>query len=494
MADDPLNLDEPGEWAGLWWLPEEPENKFPGVLRYLPNSRIELSLIGAFENRLMTHTSSGVVLVHSGSRTFDVIHGAAERREITLFDCHASNTSRSMGARVKTPDKQTLVASTALIGVHVSDEDEARFAAAEVSVEDLTLWASSSIFEATLGMPDGVPDGSGTISVKPIDSQSVTVDGTQFVLAHLHTLPFFDHRRSGTTGRVRDTAFVRIVPAEALSFRTALQSASLIQDLVALATHRAAGVIWLRLELVRDEQAPSDGRPLLRRKVDVLYSPPVSTERDADAADPRRVFFTCESLPFEQVVPRWVGAHQRLQSATNMIMGLRYAPARYIESNLLTAVGAAEVLHRRLSIDEAPMPTTEFKQMRAAMLEHVPEQHQDRFRGVIRNDPTLRDRLIALANRPDAEAISLLMPNLEHWAARTARARNDLAHEGETPRHSLEELVVIVEVTTAVVILNLLHELGLSAERQRELVGEHPQLSTTAERATELLAGPPAES
>lgn len=78
-----------------------------------------------------------------------------------------------------------------------------------------------------------------------------------------------------------------------------------------------------------------------------------------------------------------------------------------------------------------------------------------------------------------------------HWAARTARARNDLAHEGETPRHTLEEVVVIVEVTTAVVILNLLHELGLSADRQRELVREHPHLSTTAARATEMLAAPP---
>ena len=37
---------------------------------------------------------------------------------------------------------------------------------------------------------------------------------------------------------------------------------------------------------------------------------------------------------------------QELRSAVNMVLGLRYAPARYLESNLLTAVGAAEVLHR----------------------------------------------------------------------------------------------------------------------------------------------------
>ena len=494
MADDPLNLDEPAEWAGLWWLPEEPENKIPGVLRYLPEGRIELSLIGAVEERLVTAASPGVVLVHRGSRTFDVIHGAAERREVTLLDCHASNTSRTMGAWVKTPDKQTLVATTALIGAHIEDEDEERFGAAEVSVEDLTLWAASSVLEGTLGVTDGVPDGSGTISVKPIESRSVTVDGTEFVLAHRHTLPYFDHRRGGTTGRVRDTAFVRIVPAEADSFSTALRSASLVQDLVAMATHRAAGVIWLRLELLRDDRVAADGRPQQRRNVDVLYSPPAGAKREAKAVDPYRVFFTCESLPFEEVVPRWVQAHRRLQSAINMIMGLRYAPARYIESNLLTAVGAAEVLHRRLGIDEPLIPLREFKHMRTAMLEQVPEVHRERFRGAIRNDPTLRDRLRALGNRPDAGATSLLMPDVEHWAARTARARNDLAHEGETPRHTIEELAAIVDLTTAVVILNLLHELGLPGERQRELVREHPQLRTTAERARKLLGAPPAES
>lgn len=64
-----------------------------------------------------------------------------------------------------------------------------------------------------------------------------------------------------------------------------------------------------------------------------------------------------------------------------MTLGLRYAPARYVENNLLTAVGAAEVLHRGLRIDERPFPADEFKPMREAMLEHVPEEHRERFKG-----------------------------------------------------------------------------------------------------------------
>lgn len=170
-----------------------------------------------------------------------------------------------------------------------------------------------------------------------------------------------------------------------------------------------------------------------------------------------------------------------------MIMGLRYAPARYVESNLLTAVGAAEVLHRKLGIDEKPFPKSSFTKMRDAMLAQVPEEHRGRFKAALRNDPTLRDRLHSLAARPDQDAIGLLMPDVSRWVARTSLARNNLAHEGMTPDHPLDELIAIVKVTTAIVILNVLHELGLPAGLQRDIVREHPELRATARIAHEWL-------
>ena len=235
---------------------------------------------------------------------------------------------------------------------------------------------------------------------------------------------------------------------------------------------------------------PEPTRPQREWNVEVIYSPSKVGDHDAKVIEPHRVFFTCETLPFEEVIPHWCKVHEQMQSALNMILGLRYAPAEYIENNLLTAVGAAEVLHRGLGIDEPPMPREEFKPMREAMLTHVPEQHRERIKGSLRNDPTLRERLFALAARPDQEAMSTLVPDIDRWARRTTRARNDLAHEGRTPNHTFEELIAIVDVTTAVVILNLLHEVGLSAERQREIVKEHPQLRATARQASRHLCAP----
>lgn len=487
MPNDPLNLDEAGEWAGLWWLPDDPDEKIPGILRYDADRGLLLSLIGAFEDRIMSNPAPGVTAYHEGTRTWDVIHGVAEHREITLLGSVPKSSKRTFGARVASPDKQTVTAAVAIIGAHVSGEDDQTFAMAEVSVEELGLWAASSVFEGFLGAPDGKIDGTGHISVKPVETQSVEVDGTEYRLVHTHTLPFFDQRKGRSVGSMRDTVSIQVFPAEPFALNAALKAASLMQDLIALATHRAAGVIWLRLEVAGTESLLPNGQPLPRRRADVLYSPIALGKHDAKIVDHHRVFFTCDSLPFEEVLPRWCEAHGRLQAATNMILGLRYAPASFVENNLLIAVGAAEVLHRGLRIDEKLLSKTDFTAIRDAMLAQVPDEHRDRFKGAIRNDPTLRDRLHALAARPDQEAIAALVPDVAHWAKRTTRARNDLTHEGRTPNHSFDELIAVVEVTTAVVLLNVLHELGLPAERQREIVQEHPQLRATSRTAGEWL-------
>ncbi|MFP3397659.1 hypothetical protein SB749_15115 [Brevibacterium sp. SIMBA_078] len=489
MSSDPLLLSESHEWSGLWWLPGAPDERVPGVLRYDRDGGATLSLIGTFENRIMTEDSPWLTAVHEGSRTWEVMHGVAESREITLLDCVPTSTKRTMGARVDSPDRQAVRAQTVLVGVHTADEDDSLFEALQVSVENLGHWGAEKVFSGFIGAPEGARfDGSGSISAKPLESTSVTVDGTEFTLDHRRTAPSFDARRGETTGRIRDAAFVRIAPPGGCSLSSAIRSAKSIQDLISLATHRAAGVIWLRLKLTGE--GPGAERHPAERYVEVLYSPAAVGERDAKAIDHHRVFFTCDDIPFEEIILRWFEVRDRLHAATDLILALRYAPAQYLESRLLMAAGAAEALHRALGIEERPMPTAEFKKMRAAMLALAPEDQRERLKSAIRNDVNLRERLNALAERPDQQAVSELVPDLDRWSRRTVKARNDLAHEGRTPDHSMEELVAVVEATTGIVILNLLHEIGLPADRQQKIVREHPRLRSIAEWAKAELVTP----
>jgi hypothetical protein len=132
------------------------------------------------------------------------------------------------------------------------------------------------VFEGFLGAPDGKFDGTGSISVKPVEVQSVVVDGTEFRLEHRHTLPFFDERKGGTVGRIRDAAFVRAVPADPFSAGEARATAGLVQVLM----------IWLRLEVAGTESVLADGRRAPRRYADVLYSPAALGKHAGAVASP----------------------------------------------------------------------------------------------------------------------------------------------------------------------------------------------------------------
>lgn len=485
MADPP-RLDATSEWTGHWWLPEQPDRTVPGVLRYDPDEGLRLSLIGGFEDRVMREFGNGGVAVMEGSRSWPVILGVAENKEITLLGCYPVS-SKSYGIGLDGPHKQTVSALTALVGAHLEGEGDEVFTSTLVSVENLKRWAASSVFTGTMGMKDKCLDGRGTISVEPADEPSVVVDGTTVTLAHEHTLPRFEEVRGQTIGRMKDTVFIRFQPKNAISLVTARELAKAVQDLVSLATHRASAILWLRLRMPPEDRDYPEGYPVRDREVAAYFQGTVRGDAEAKAVDHHAVLFTCEHVPFEEIVPRWWQIRETFLAASNMVLGLRYAPARYVEGNLLTAVGAAEVMHRALDIDLPRLRREDFETLRARLLENTPEEHQSWVKGAIRNEPTLRDRLRSLAGLPDAEAMEKLVPDVEHWAKVATQARNDLAHTGQTPRQSIDELITAVKVTTAVVVMNLLQALGLPGERQREIINDHPELRYTARQARNYL-------
>jgi hypothetical protein len=126
----------------------------------------------------------------------------------------------------------------------------------------------------------------------------------------------------------------------------------------------------------------------------------------------------------------------------------------------MTAVGAAEVFHRKLCKDP-PIPEEEFAEMKARILERVPAARQQWVDSRLWNEPSLRERLVDLATAPEPEVMNQLVPNPKAWARATALARNGIAHRGRTKS---DEMYAVVKVTTVVVIVNLLHQLEIPKE------------------------------
>jgi hypothetical protein len=213
----------------------------------------------------------------------------------------------------------------------------------------------------------------------------------------------------------------------------------------------------------------------------------VEPKPDDTAIDLRGYVLTLDDIPFEALMPRWLDVRDTFAAARSMILGLRYVRTGYIETRVVTAVAAAESMHRALD-PAPPIPPDEFKQIRKTLLQAVSPERKSWLADRLNehsNVPTLKQRLLELVERV-GEAGQRLVHKADVWAKAAKDARNNLAHVG-TAENDLEHLHAVAEVTAGVVILNLLHELGVPQERLQKAVDENPVLSYAARLAREVL-------
>lgn len=488
------NLHDPAEWTGHWWLPADPETVVAGVLRFEPNHGLTLSLVGGFEDRILRQIGPNSFAVLDGSQVWPVIHGVAANKEITLLECIATHSqSYNMGPTAQ----QSVAPLTALIGVHLNNSEEAKFAAVEASVENLTRWSADSVFSGSLGLADDErPDGTGTIKATPVDTLSTTFGDLTAYLEHRHTLPFFDRRRDGTVGRMVDTAVFRLKTLEPADFSRFFDEVKGIQDLLSLATHMPCAVIWQVLILAQENLTGKAEQHMPKRRVDCYNRHIVKASPDARPTATHELLFSLGEVDFGLLLPRWFEIKDKFAATVNMVLGIWYMPDGYLESELVVAVAAAESMHRALGLPP-PIADAEFSDIKKTLLDTVSRERKAWLSGLLaRNEPTLKERLVELARRPDTEAMRALVPDPETWAKKASEARNGIAHTGRASNLSLDELDAVARVTSAVVLLNLLHEIGLSPEVLRKGVASNNRLRHAAKLArahlTRLEDGPQA--
>ena len=134
-----IDLDQELEYKGYWYLPPNPDNRVAGVLKYYPNEKILLELLGCFgEYSLAIFTESGDEAIIYG-RT-------ADGKDITLL-----NNFRSL--KINTGADFPLVRYTCnfmVIGSHVKGLDEKRNYWATARIPELTLWCQPEALTTTM--------------------------------------------------------------------------------------------------------------------------------------------------------------------------------------------------------------------------------------------------------------------------------------------------------------------------------------------------------
>ena len=474
MSQSPW-LDKKREWSGYWWFPGAPDDRLPGVLSYTPEEGLVLLLVGGFAQTAIQSVSLDHADVVDLERDWSRLHGIAANRPLTLLSCYPTRTFSYMFGE---PDTQLVDVEAVLDGIHLEDATQSAFDGANMSIENLTYWGEHSGIEAALKVEDSRYQGS-KITATPQDAWVVSTDLHTFKIRHQQTSPTFTYERARVVARVIGSAVLEIsstTPATAEGLRNLCQS---LADLISLATHSASALLWTTL--VPTPAMIDDGS---RSEISYYFRQSGPQPNGDASVGVRTRLFGSGDIPFEVVLPRWLETERRLRPAINQILGLRKVEGLYIETQLLQAVSAAEALHGALGY-EPPIPPDEFAELKQMAVNAVPAPRQLWLKTLlIRNDPSLKQKLLDLVQRPDSQAMSVLVPDPSQWASMTVKARNELAHGGQSIKYPVGDLHAIARVTTAVVLMNLLNEIGLTPEAPRSILTANADFASAARLAS----------
>jgi hypothetical protein len=465
-------LSEPAEWKGHFWPAGKQDQARPGILSYAPDTGARLNLIGGFDDSKWVPAPGGGQVLTTPTREWAVVHGIVSRKPITLLDCALRQSTG--GIFGPEPDEQEISAQQVLLGMHLADESSAAFNGIEIWLENLTLWARDSDIKLTMTVNEGKIRQWDT-HVEKTPSRVAHLNGMTAELQRGHLLIHGDTRRSHLNVGTNEISSIYYHSKRPRPLKDWLEMVGLTQDLISLAMDTPCGV--LGQTVFPSDQAKGTPDLPARSEVSVYTRELVVAQPDEDAQSLRKALFTLNDGGFGTVLTRWIYVQKRFTTACNMLLGLQYLSSGFLETELTTAVGAAEVFHRKLA-KKPPIPADEFAELKRKILDCVPPARRQWADSKLqRNEPSLRERLIDLATTPDSGIMNKLVPNPKAWAMATALARNNIAHRGKT---DMDEMHAVVSVTTAVVLLNLMHQLDIPKERLVWALTDNGTLSRAA--------------
>ena len=211
------------EYDGIWWLPENPNNKVSGKLKFHPVKGLKLQLIGSFKrlNNLNTFLQPSIILGITSNGKI-----------ITLYKCYESQSHMSVPGFLSS----SFIANFAFLGCHFEKEEEIRFDFLSLNYSHLEEWTGitgfqfntdSKKYEVTYSFPKKVEAKIGNLSIF-LDYE------------------FTQNMNLPKEVNLKHTAFIKIKPSKSLHFNDYQDVCYHIQNFLSLAIGKAVFPIIIK--------------------------------------------------------------------------------------------------------------------------------------------------------------------------------------------------------------------------------------------------------
>lgn len=308
------------EMKGYWWLPEDPENKIQGTLKYQPNEGIHLETLGFF----------GDIQSSIRPNEYDIILGVnLNNKPITLVNCFQTGPS----FRFPGFQEGNYFSHLLLIGDHFCRSEDIRFKEVYARFTYIDEWINIYGFNIEIN-----PTNPRNYSINYNLPHEIIANISEECSVSLYftcnfNVPLIVKKELNP----KQMAYFRIKYSELEHYKKFLKLQHLFQDLLTLATGERS--FPLEVFGVNSENG---------EKIDFYYNPISKIDSPKEVFPHEMIFTFSEISKFEEIIKNWFEKAEILRPVYILYFATRYHSFLYLENRFLNLIQALETYHSRV--------------------------------------------------------------------------------------------------------------------------------------------------
>lgn len=371
-----MRIEEEYKKTGYFWLPWKEENKIPGILSIDDGGRIELEIVGHFDESIK---------FLNGDDDLTRIIGHVEKDGlVTLDDCFYTKKNFSFGGI----SKSTILVNKVLSGAAWGKDEAVTFNTFSFSVDCLDEWVGIS----GINVDNDWDNGTATISYNPPEKISIELDnGMTLKICFAYTLPGFPIL---TEAKITQRAYFRL---ESEGLRDLSDFTSIAFKITNLMCFSIDEIVTLKNVSATSSEIQLDGgdNKIYPVPISIYYqSIPFSEKLQKKTRHEMLFNFDAIKANAQQVFNNWLKAYEDLSPALGLYFSTKAGAQKYLDGKFLALAQGLETYHRRTS-SETLMDKESYESLVSEVLKGCPEEHLDWLYGRLLhgNEINLRKRI-----------------------------------------------------------------------------------------------------
>jgi len=357
-----MRIEEEYKKAGYFWLPGAEERKIPGILLINDGGKIELEIVGLFDE--------SVESLNENNNIERIIGYVEKDGPVTLDDCFYTKKIISFGGI----SKSTLLINKVLSGVAWCRNKTVRFNIFSFAVDCLDEWVEIS----GINVDHDRKGKTARISYNPPEKIRFILDnGMKLEICFAYTLP---GSQSIKEAKITQRAYFRLESEELRELNDFTSVAFKVTNLMCFAMDE---VVAMKNVSATSSEIQRDGGDGKKYPVPItIYYESIPHSEKVPKRDRHDMLFSYRVVKdnAQQVFNNWINAYEYLHPAFGLYFSTKIGAQKYLDGKFLALAQGLETYHRRTSYEKLMEPEV-FEKLVSTIIEACPDEHVDWLKG-----------------------------------------------------------------------------------------------------------------